>query len=473
MFEKSKKGVYLLRKKSQKGVNRSKMKRKIYQQLLDWKENRHGEVALLIEGARRIGKSYIVEEFAKREYESYLLIDFNQAPQQVREWFDLYLEDLDTLFLYLTQYYKVKLLPRQSLIIFDEVQLCPRARSAIKFLVADGRYDYIETGSLMSIKKNTQGIVIPSEERTLKMYSMDFEEFLWAMGNETLMDFIRKMFEEKRPMGQMFHRQALDAFRLYMIVGGMPQAVKKYVETRDFEEVDAVKRDILDIYRNDIFNYAGEQADKVANIFDQIPPQLSKHEKKFRLSDLKHGAKYRDWDDAFFWLKDARVANICYNSTEPNVGLKMSESRTTLKCYLNDTGLLISQAFDERGIVTSEIYQKLLFGKLEANEGMLMENIVAQMLAAAGHNLYFFSKSSDKKEERMEIDFLLLKSKVTSHHNIIPIEVKSGKNYTLSSLTKCMKTYAEHLTTPIVLHAADYKYEDGIAYLPLYMTPLL
>ena len=449
------------------------MKRKIYDQLLDWKKNRHGEVALLIEGARRIGKSYIVEEFAKREYQSYLLIDFNKAPQLVKEWFDLYLEDLDTLFLYLTNHYKVKLYHRKSLIIFDEVQLCPRARAAIKFLVADGRYDYIETGSLMSIKKNTQGIVIPSEERTLKMHPMDFEEFLWATGNEMLMDFIKKMYDEKRPMGQAFHRQAMDAFRLYMIVGGMPQAVKKYVETKDFDEVDVVKRDILGIYRNDIFNYASEQADKVVNIFDQIPAQLSKHEKKFRLSALKPGAKYRDWDSAFFWLKDARVANICYNSTEPNVGLKMNESRTTLKCYLNDTGLLISQTFDERGIMTSDIYRKLLFGKLEANVGMLVENIVAQMLVASGHNLYFFSKSSEKKEERMEIDFLLLKSKVTSRHNIIPIEVKSGKNYTLSSLNKCVTAYSESIATPMVLHAADFKQEADITYLPLYMTPLL
>ena len=449
------------------------MKRKIYDQLLDWKKNRHGEVALLIEGARRIGKSYIVEEFAKREYQSYLLIDFNKAPQLVKEWFDLYLEDLDTLFLYLTNHYKVKLYPRKSLIIFDEVQLCPRARAAIKFLVADGRYDYIETGSLMSIKKNTQGIVIPSEERILKMHPMDFEEFLWATGNEMLMDFIKKMYDEKRPMGQAFHRQAMDAFRLYMIVGGMPQAVKKYVETKDFDEVDVVKRDILGIYRNDIFNYASEQADKVVNIFDQIPAQLSKHEKTFRLSALKHGAKYRDWDSAFFWLKDARVANICYNSTEPNVGLKMNESRTTLKCYLNDTGLLISQTFDERGIVTSDIYRKLLFGKLEANVGMLVENIVAQMLVASGHNLYYFSKSSEKKEERMEIDFLLLKSKVTSRHNIIPIEVKSGKNYTLSSLNKCVTAYSESIATPMVIHAADFKQEANITYLPLYMTPLL
>lgn len=468
------KKVYIcIVKKSQKGANRTVMKRKIYQQLLDWKKNRHGEVALIVEGARRIGKSYIVEEFGRNEYKSYVVIDFNKAPQTVKDWFDLYLEDLDTLFLYISQHYKVKLYERQSLIIFDEVQLCPRARAAIKFLVADGRYDYIETGSLVSIKKNTQGIVIPSEERSIKMYPMDFEEFLWATGNDMLMDLIRKMHEERKPMGQAFHRQAMDAFRLYMIVGGMPQAVNKYVETKDFDAVDAAKRDVLSIYRNDIFNYAGELADKVVSVFDQIPSQLSKHEKKFRLSALKPGAKYRDWDDAFFWLKDARVVNICYNSTEPNIGLKMNEDRNTLKCYMNDTGLLISHAFDEKGIMSSEIYQKLLFGKLEVNEGMLVENIVAQMLAASGHNLYFYSKSSENADERMEIDFLLQKDRVTSRHNIRPLEVKSSKNYTLSSLTKCVTRFGEYTTVPTVLHAADFKEENGITYLPIYMTPLL
>ena len=449
------------------------MKRKIYQQLVEWKEQRQGEVALLIEGARRIGKSYIVEEFGRNEYDSYLLIDFNKAPQMVHEWFDLYLEDLDTLFLYLSQHYHVKLHERRSLIILDEIQLCKRARAAIKFLVADGRYDYIETGSLVSIKKNTEGIVLPSEERSLKMYPMDFEEFLWATGNETLMDLIRKMYEDCKPMGQVFHRQAMDAFRKYMIVGGMPQAVKKYIETKDFDAVDEAKRDVLTIYRNDIFNYAGDQADKVASIFDQIPSQLSKHEKKFRLSALKPGAKYRDWDDAFFWLKDARIVNICYNSTEPNIGLKLNEERTTLKCYMNDSGLLISHAFDERGIVSSDIYRKLLLEKLEVNEGMFMENMVAQMLTSSGHNLYFFSNSSEKAEDRMEIDFLLQKDKVTSRHNIRPIEVKSGKNYTLSSLNKAMRKFSEHLTTPTVIHTSDLKIEDNIAYLPIYMTPLL
>ena len=459
--------------KSQKGAKSFVMRRKIYQQLLDWKEKRNGEVALLIEGARRIGKSYIVEAFGKKEYKSYLLIDFNKAPEMVREWFDLYLEDLDTLFLYLSQHYKVRLHERNSLIILDEIQLCPRARAAIKFLVADGRFDYIETGSLVSIKKNTRSIVLPSEERSIQMYPMDFEEFLWATGNDMLMDLIRKMYVERKPMGQAFHRKAMDAFRLYMIVGGMPQAVKKYVDTQDFDAVDAAKRDVLTIYRNDIFHYAEDIAEKVVSIFDQIPSQLFKHEKKFRLSALKPGAKYRDWDDAFFWLKDASVVNVCYNSTEPNIGLKMNEDRTTLKCYMNDTGLLLSHAFDEKGIMSAEIYHKLLFGKLEVNEGMLVENVVAQMLTASGNKLFFYSKASDVAEERMEIDFLLQKNKVTNRHNIHPIEVKSGTNYTLSSLKKCMKKFGEYMTTPTVIHAGDLKVEDGITYLPLYMTPLL
>ena len=449
------------------------MKRKIYQQLVEWKEQRQGEVALLIEGARRIGKSYIVEEFGRNEYDSYLLIDFNKAPQMVHEWFDLYLEDLDTLFLYLSQHYHVKLHERRSLIILDEIQLCKRARAAIKFLVADGRYDYIETGSLVSIKKNTEGIVLPSEERSLKMYPMDFEEFLWATGNETLMDLIRKMYEDHKPMGQVFHRQAMDAFRKYMIIGGMPQAVKKYIETKDFDAVDEAKRDVLAIYRNDIFNYAGDQADKVASIFDQIPSQLSKHEKKFRLSALKPDAKYRDWDDAFFWLKDARIVNICYNSTEPNIGLKLNEERTTLKCYMNDTGLLINHAFDERGIVSSDIYRKLLLEKLEVNEGMFMENMVAQMLTSSGHNLYFFSNSSENAEDRMEIDFLLTRKTLGERNNVIPIEVKSGKRITHRSLDKFRTKFANYVDTPCLLSRRDLEIKDGILHLPLYMAPLL
>ena len=456
------------------------MKRKIYQTLLKWKKERKGEVALLIEGARRIGKSHIVEEFGRDEYESYILVDFSKVSPQVMEFFDLYLDDLDTLFQNLELYFRCKLFPRQSrgeearsLIIFDEVQFCPRARSGIKHFVKDNRFDYIETGSLVSIKKNVKDIMIPSEEHPVQMYPMDFEEFLWAMGDEMIMPYIRSQFEKKKPMGA-FHRRAMDYFRRYMIVGGMPQAVKKYIETRDFVKVDEVKRDILALYSNDIKKYADNQKTNVSAIFEEIPGQLQKHEKTFRLSALREDARMRDYSQAFFWLSDAKVINCCYNSTEPSIGLKLNEDRTTLKCYLNDTGLLISLAFDERGIVTEDLYRKLMFDKLEVNQGMLVENIVSQMLKASGHNLFFFSNSSRASaEDRMEIDFLIAKQTTTSRHNISPIEVKSGARYALTSLTKCMTKYAKDLSTPYVLHDKDLKIEDGIVFLPLYMTPLL
>lgn len=450
------------------------MKRKIYEYLLTWKKEWAGKTALLIDGARRVGKSYIAEEFAKTEYRSYIFIDFNSATEDIRNLFFHYLNDLDTLFMYLSGYYNVKLYEHESLIIFDEVQLFPRARAAIKYLVADGRYDYIETGSLMSIKKNVQDIVIPSEERHLKMYPLDFEEFLWAMGNDTLMDIIKKCYDAEKPMGQIMHRKAMDYFRQYLIVGGMPQAVQEYATSRDFDRVDRIKRDILTLYRADIIKHAAGYEMKVESIFDEIPAQLQKHEKRFRISSLKKDARFRDYEDAMFWLDDAMIVNICYNSTEPNIGLRLNMDRLTLKCYMADTGLLISHAFDENGIVTEELYKKLLFDKLEVNKGMIMENMVAQMLTASGHKLYFYSNCSrEDKDSRMEIDFLITKSKISSRHNISPIEVKSGKNYTLTSLRKFMKKYDEQTHIPYVLHTNDLKKEEGIIYLPLYMTPLL
>ena len=338
----------------------------------------------------------------------------------------------------------------------------------------DGRYDYIETGSLISIKKNVEGIVIPSEEEHLKMYPMDFEEFLWAMGEEMLMPFIRSAFEAKRPMGQLMHRKAMDYFRQYFIVGGMPQAVAKYAETKDFAKVDRVKRQIIELYRNDISKYAKGYDTKVRSIFDEIPSQLQRHEKRFRLSALKEGARSRDYETAFFWLDDAMIMNSCYNAMEPSIGLRLNQDNSTMKCYMADTGLLISHAFDESGIVSEELYRKIMLDKLEINNGMLIENIVAQMLRASGHKLYFYSSPSAKdKEERMEIDFLIAKSKVTSRHNISPIEVKSSSRYTLTSLRKCVAKYHNFLSTPYVIHAGDVKEEEGILFLPLYMTPLV
>lgn len=428
----------------------------------------------MVDGARRVGKSYVVEQFAKAAYKSYILIDFNRVSNEVKDLFNHYLNDLDMLFMYLAGYYNVKLYEHESLIIFDEVQLFPRARAAIKYLVADGRYDYIETGSLMSIKRNVKDIVIPSEERHIKMYPMDFEEFLWAMGNDVLMDIIRKHYNLRKPLGQVMHRKVMDYFRQYLIVGGMPQAVDEYIRSHDFDRVDQVKRDILTLYRADIAKHAEGYEMKVESIFDEIPAQLQKHEKKFKLSSLKKEARFREYEDALFWLDDAMIINVCYNSTAPNIGLKLNMDRLTLKCYMGDTGLLISHAFDENGIVSEEIYRKLLFDKLEVNKGMIVENIVAQMLAASGHKLYFYSNSSrEDRDERMEIDFLISKSKIGNRHNISPIEVKSSKNYTLTSLRKFTKKFYDQTATPYVLHTGDVKEEGGIVYLPLYMTPLL
>lgn len=450
------------------------MYRKLYDTLLKWKNESQGKSAIMIDGARRTGKSWIAENFAKNEYKSYLLIDFYAASDEVKEIFEKYLDNLDILFLKLSSYYSVKFYERDTVFIFDEVQFFPRARAAIKYLVKDGRYDFIETGSLVSIKKNTENIIIPSEELHLKMNPMDFEEFLMAIGNDTLYSTIRECFEKKQPMGQALHRKAMDLFRLYIIIGGMPQAVSEYVESKDFEKVDAVKRSILELYRNDIHKHAKGSELKAEGIFDEIPSQLSKHEKKFRLVSLKKDAKMRDYDDAFMWLKDSRIVNICYNSDEPNIALKLNMTRTTLKCYMGDTGLLISHAFDERGLVSEDVYKKLMFGKLEVNEGMIFENIVAQMLTASGHNLYFYSKADNKnKDDRIEIDFLISKSKTTARHNISPIEVKSTKRYTINSLNKFKKKYAEYIGDSYVLHTADYKFENGITYLPAYMASFL
>lgn len=450
------------------------MYRKAYQELLNWKNEEKGKCAIMIDGARRIGKSYLALEFAKNEYDSYILIDFYAAPDEVKEIFEKYLSDLDTFFLRISAYYSVNLYERKTLFIFDEVQFFPRARAAIKYLVADGRYDFIETGSLLSISKNTQDILIPSEERHLKINPMDFEEFLLALGNESLLPVLKDSFEKKIPLGQALHRKAMDLFRLYLIVGGMPQAVKEYVESKDFERVDRIKREILELYRNDIKKHAKGSELKAEAIFDEIPAQLSKHEKKFKISSLKKEARMRDYDDAFMWLNDSRIVNICYNADEPNIALKMNMTRASLKCYLADTGLLISHAFDENGIVSEEIYKKLLFGKLEVNEGMIFENIAAQMLTASGHKLYFYSKSDNEDaSSRMEVDFLITKNKVTARHNIQGIEVKSTKRYTLTSLNKFRKKYEEYAGSCFVLHTADFREENGIIYLPVYMTMFL
>lgn len=450
------------------------MKRKVYNNILKWKQESNGKTALLIEGARRVGKSYIVEKFAKENYKSYILIDFSKTSKEIIELFDNYLDNLDYLFTYISEYYGVKLYERKSLFIFDEIQFCPRARGAIKHLVADGRYDYIETGSLISIKKNVKDILIPSEEEVIKMNPMDFEEFLWAMGNDTLMDFIKKCFNTKKELGQALHRKAMDYFKEYLIVGGMPQAVLEYRKTRDFEKTDKIKRNILRLYREDIRKHADELNLKVEQIFDMIPSQLQKREKKFNISNLYENARYRNFEGAFYWLTDACLVNIAYNTTEPNIGLGQRIDNNTLKCYMFDTGLLLSMTFNEKDIINEQIYKKILFDKLTFNEGLILENIVAQMLVSNNRKLYFFSRNDrENSNETMEIDFLISNSKITSKHNIIPIEVKSGERYTFSSIVKLKTKYSDYLGKPIIIHTKDLKEEEDILYLPVYMTELL
>lgn len=449
------------------------MKRKIYNELLKWKETSNGKCALLIDGARRVGKSYIVKKFAEENYKSYILLDFNKVSDDIKNLFNVYLDDLDSLFLYLSNYYNVKLYKRDTLIIFDEVQLYPRARSAIKYLVEDGRFDYIETGSLVSINENVSDILIPSEEQHLNMYPMDFEEFCWAMDNENIMELIRKCFNEHIKLEQSLHRKAMNYFRQYIVVGGMPQAVKEYIDTKDFSKVDQVKRNILILYREDIKKHAGKYSLKVESIFDNIPGQLARHEKKFKITSLEKDARTRDYEEAFLWLNDAMIVNQVYNTTEPNIGLSLNMDNASYKCYMADTGLLISHSFDERGLVSNEIYKKILFDKLEYNNGMIIENVVAQMLTSNGHKLFFYSNASKESKDRMEIDFLISKHNITNRHNISPIEVKSGKNYTIISLNKFRTKYKNQLDKAYVLHTGEYKEEDGIIYLPLYMVPLL
>lgn len=450
------------------------MKRKIYNTLKMWKEKRADKEAILIDGARRVGKSWIAEEFARNEYRSYILINFTRINAETKEVFDNYLHDPDEFFIRLQLISGVKLYEKESLIIFDEVQRYPKAREAIKWLVADGRYHYLETGSLVSIKKNTNGITIPSEEFHVDMWPMDFEEFLWALDKNDLFEFIKRCFKKREPLGQSLHRKAMDLLRLYIIVGGMPQAVNEYLSSKDFDDVDHVKRGILQLYRNDIYQYAGDEAPKVLQIWDAVPSQLQRPSKRFHIGDLKKGARTRDYSEAFFWLNEARVVNPCYSTSEPSVGLKLNRDESRYKLYMGDTGLLISHTFDEDAIKNDELYRKLMLGKLEFNKGMLTENLISQMLRASGHPLYFYIKTDrEDSKNNMEIDFLTRKATTTTRHNINAIEVKSTQRYTTSSLDKFETKFKAYINEAVVVHSGDLSIKNGKLYLPLYMGSLL
>lgn len=450
------------------------MKRKIYKKMLEWKAVSDGRSALMIDGARRVGKSWIAEEFAKNEYESYLLIDFSKVSKTVKRCFREYLDNLDTFFMYLLGEYNANLTPRKSVVIFDEVQLFPRAREAIKHLVADGRYDYIETGSLISINKNVSSILIPSEEHHLEMFPMDFEEFLWATGNSGMMPIIRSAYEKSVCVGDGMHRRIMDVFRQYLVVGGMPQAVAMFASTHDLRRVDAEKRDILILYRADILKHGGNSKHKILAVFNAIPGALSRHEWRFSPGDIKKGAGMREYEASFEWLKSAMTVNLAYNATEPNIGLELSSDHSCLKCYLGDTGLLVSMAFSENELAAGEVQQRLLTGRLEVNAGTIYENLVAQMLRASGQQLHFYvSSDASSRADRMEIDFLIAKSDLKRRRNISPIEVKSTGCYQTKSLDKFRAKYGRFLDTAYVLHPKDLKIGDGVIHIPLYMVPLL
>ena len=444
------------------------IKRKLYQRLLHWKAEAKGTKAILIEGARRVGKSTLAEKFARTEYRSYILIDFNKAPKSVRDNFEN-LDRLDIFFQNLSLEYNVRLYPRESLIVFDEIQKFPKAREAIKYLVADGRYDYIETGSLISIRENVEEITIPSEERKLRMYPVDFEEFLWAMDETLLAEHIRACCQKGIALEQKTHARAMRLFREYLLVGGMPQSIVAYKENnRDFYASDIEKRDILELYRDDIKKASKKYSSKVSALFENLPGYLSTHEKKIVLSHIKEDDRYTQYDEPLFWLDDSMICNLCYKCNDPNVGFALHKNDSAVKCYLGDTGLLVSLAFSENEISDQQLYKAIMDGKLSLNEGMLYENMIAQMITATGRKLYFYTRYSEEKHRNdIEIDFLLSNESKTSFR-IIPIEVKSGKNYSTSSLDAFREIYHNRISESWIVHPKNYVQDGVVTKIPPY-----
>ncbi len=446
------------------------LERKAYSILEKWK-SKGGKTAMLIDGARRVGKSHLVREFGKRNYRSVLFLDFNEENDDVLDAFKKDMDDLDFFFNKLSVLKNINLYRRETLVVFDEIQLFPLARRRIKRLVADGRFDYIETGSLISISSNKEGILLPSEEERMELRPLDFEEFLWAMGNDTAMPFIRDCFERRVPLGEAPHHRMMNLLREYMMVGGMPQAVSDYADRRDMESMDQMKRSILTLYRNDIAKYAGSNRERVEAIFDGIPEQLSRKEKKYKLSSIDKDARSRSYEDAFMWLSDGMIISRCLNATDPSTGLSMSLDHTSQKCYMSDTGLLVTHTFSDDDFMDNELYKDIFAGRLGINEGMIMENLVAQMLRANGHKLFFYSRTRSKDEGgntiggSIEIDFL-----VRSGRKICPIEVKSSTHIQHASLDRFIEKFGKSMGQPYILYTKDLKEKDGILFLPLYMA---
>ena len=440
-------------------------RRKIYDKLLEWKTESDGRTALLIEGARRVGKSTVVEEFAKNEYESYILIDFSRASKAVKELFED-ISDLDYLFLQLQLQSKVDLHERRSLIIFDEVQQCPLARQAIKALVADHRYDYVETGSSISIKRNVKDILIPREERKISMYPMDHEEFLWAVGDTTTIPLLKKVFDSGKPVGVQIHRKLMRDFRLYMLVGGMPQAVNEYIETNNFRKVDQIKRDILNLYEDDFKKI--DPTGKLSSLFDAIPAQLNKNASRYQVSSVLNGERAENILESIAELKDSKTVLVSYHANDPNAGMSNNKDLGKFKLFSSDTGLFTTLMFKDRDFTENIIYEKLLNDKLSANLGYLYENAVAQILTANGNALFYHTFMNESTRRNYEIDFILARK-----NKVCPIEVKSSGYKTHASLDAFSRKFSDRILDKYLIYTKDFAKDEDIFCLPIYLVQFL
>lgn len=442
--------------------------RKVYQEMLRWKNESAPNYALFLKGARRVGKTTLAEKLGKEAYKSYILIRFDQTNKEIEDLFVNGLRDLDMLFNTLQFLYNTRLYPGESLIILDEIQLFPLARQALKTLLEDGRYDYLETGSLATIKKRSKNILIPSEEYPLDVLPMDFEEYLWAGGNDFVFPILAEHKQNLKPMGAM-HQHAMKLFREYMLVGGMPQTVTSFVENRDFGKVDFIKQQIINLYRSDMEEQEEENPEYVNNFFVRIPSELSKHDKRYIISHIAPSARIREYKGAVNWLNEAMIINIANNVDDLSVAFNLDIIDPSFKCYMMDTGLLVTMANKGGTYLSNELYKAILLDKLHVNEGMIIENMVAQCLRANGHNAYFYKETnSDTKRTVMEIDFL-----IRNNNKVIPIEIKSGKNKSIISLRKFKDKFGKKIGEGVVLHHGEIKKEGDMIYLPYYMAPLL
>ncbi len=439
-------------------------KRKIYNTITDWKQSSNGKTALLIKGARRVGKSTIVKEFAEKEYKSYIFIDFSRASTETMELFND-MHDLDFFFFRLQQLFGATLFQRESVIVFDEVQMCPKARQAIKFLVADGRYDYIETGSLISIRKHTKDILIPSEERRINMYPLDYEEFLWAIGNNVTFDLFRSNENYFQYLNESVNRKLMRDFRLYVIIGGMPQAIDTYLTTNNLAEVDAVKRDILNLYIDDFEKI--DPSGTLSILFKSLPGELSKNKLKFESYSVL-GKRRGDILPLFNEMQESMTVNFCYRCSDPNIGFGLHRDSDDFKIYMGDTGLFVTMAFWDKDSSENEIYNRLLADKLSVDLGYVFENVTAQMIRSAGHSLYYntFFYREDKKKY-YEVDFLLSK-----RNKLIPIEVKSSGYKTHKSLDEFCRKYSDRIDFPMLVYTKPPKKEEDIIMIPFYLLPM-